>query len=204
MSAAASRSPSANAASASLARSAPSSSILPLVSRSRNAITCASVCAPMKPSAGWPLTKAMTAGIDWMPICPAMSGYLSMSIFASFTLPLAARTAFSRTGVSCLQGPHQVAQKSTSTGWCLESSMTSFMKDCVVTSLISPSMAAGAAISPPCSMLMCRPGSVHRLIGHRRAECKCRFRPNRPIRRKPARLAADGRSIPGIYRDRHG
>ena len=37
-------------------------------------------------------------------------------ILASLTLPLAAFTVFSRTGVSCLQGPHQGAQKSTSTG----------------------------------------------------------------------------------------
>jgi hypothetical protein len=33
-----------------------------------------------------------------------------MSILTSLTLPLAALTAFSRTGVSCLQGPHQGAQ----------------------------------------------------------------------------------------------
>ena len=31
-------------------------------------------CAPMKPSAGWPLTKAITAGIDWMPIWPGICG----------------------------------------------------------------------------------------------------------------------------------
>ena len=30
----------------------------------------------MKPSAGWPLTNAMTAGIDWMPIWPGIDGML--------------------------------------------------------------------------------------------------------------------------------
>ncbi len=88
----------------------------------------------MKPSAGWPLTKAITAGIDWMPICPGIAGCSSIFILASLTAPLAAFTAFSRIGVSCLQGPHHGAQKSTSTGWRLDSSITSFMKACVVVS----------------------------------------------------------------------
>jgi hypothetical protein len=60
--------------------------------------------APMKPSAGWPLTKAITAGIDWMPIWPGIAGCWSMFILTSLTLPLALRTAFSRIGVSCGTG----------------------------------------------------------------------------------------------------
>jgi len=100
------------------------------------ALTCASGSAPMKPSAGWPLTKAMIAGIDWMPSWPGISGFLSMSILTSLTLPLAALTAFSSVGVSCLHGPHQGAQKSTSTGWRFDSSITSFMNDRVSVSLI--------------------------------------------------------------------
>ena len=101
----------------------------------------------MKPSTGWPLEKAITAGIDWMPIWPGIAGCLSMSILASLTLPLAAFTAFSRIGVSCLHGPHQGAQKSTSTGCCLDSSITSFMKACVVVSLTT--LSAAAVIPPP-------------------------------------------------------
>ena len=42
-----------------------------------------------------------------------------MFILTSLTLPLAAWTAFSRIGVSCLHGPHHGAQKSISTGWRL-------------------------------------------------------------------------------------
>ncbi len=101
----------------------------------------------MKPSAGWPLTKAMTAGIDWMPICPGIAGCSSMFILTSLTLPLAALTTFSRIGVSCLQGPHHGAQKSISTGWRFDSSMTSFMKAWVVVSLIRPSGGAAAPVS---------------------------------------------------------
>ena len=42
---------------------------MPAVSLLMKAVTWLSGTAPMKPSAGWPLTKAITAGIDWMPIC---------------------------------------------------------------------------------------------------------------------------------------
>ncbi len=80
------------------------------------AVTWPSGSAPMNPSAGWPLTKAITAGIDWMPIWPGIAGWSSMFILTSLTLPLAARTTFSRIGVSCLHGPHHGAQKSISTG----------------------------------------------------------------------------------------
>ena len=45
---------------------------MPLVSLSMKALTWLSGTAPMKPSAGWPLTKAITAGIDWIPIWPGI------------------------------------------------------------------------------------------------------------------------------------
>src|ERR1700733_11041098 len=67
-----------------------------------------------------------------------------MFILTSLTLPLAAFTAFSRIGVNCLQGPHHGAQKSTSTGWRRDSSITSLRKFWVVTSLTRPSVAADA------------------------------------------------------------
>src|SRR6516165_9456854 len=74
-----------------------------------------------------------------MPIWAAIEGCSSIFILTSLTLPFAALTAFSRTGVSCLHGPHQGAQKSTRTGWRLDSSMTSFTKVCVVVSLTNAS-----------------------------------------------------------------
>src|ERR1700683_4411856 len=80
-----------------------------------------------------------------MPIWSGMAGCSSMFILSSFTLPLAALTVFSRTGVSCLHGPHQGAQKSTSTGWRFDSSITSLTKVCVVVSLADVSAVAVAA-----------------------------------------------------------
>src|ERR1700739_90981 len=44
------------------------------------------------------------------------------------TAPLASVTAFSSAGPSCLQGPHQGAQKSTMTGTSREASRTSAAK----------------------------------------------------------------------------
>ena len=57
-----------------------------------------------------------------MPICWHCwntAGCSSIFILTSLALPLAAFTTFSSTGVSCLQGPHHGAQKSTSTGAAL-------------------------------------------------------------------------------------
>ena len=102
--------------------------------RSMKAFTWLSGRAPTKPSTGCPLTKAMTAGIDWMPSCPAIAGWSSMFILTSRTAPLAARTAFSMIGPSVLHGPHHGAQKSTRTGWRRDSSITSLAKAWVVVS----------------------------------------------------------------------
>src|SRR5712691_9508805 len=85
-----------------------------------------------------------------MPSCPGIEGCLSMSILTSLTLPLAALTTFSSTGTSCLHGPHHSAQKSTSTGWRLDSSITSLTKVWVVVSLTT----AAAVASPPCNIVI--------------------------------------------------
>jgi hypothetical protein len=61
----------------------------------------------------------------------------SVSIFASATLPSRAVTAFSSTGVSARHGPHQAAQKSTTTGSSLERSTTSVAKVSSVASRIT-------------------------------------------------------------------
>ncbi len=62
-----------------------------------------------------------------------------MFILTSFTRPAASLTTFSMMGVSCLQGPHQGAQKSTSTGCWRDASSTSRVKAAVVVSLIRSS-----------------------------------------------------------------
>src|SRR3569623_2816216 len=66
-----------------------------------------------------------------------------MSTLTSFTLPLAAVTAFSRDGPSWRQGPHQVAQKSTITGVSREAASTAAAKLASVASLMRS--AGGAA-----------------------------------------------------------
>src|SRR4029079_6091207 len=68
-----------------------------------------------------------------------MAWFSSTLTFTRRTLPPCARTTFSMMGVSCLQGPHQGAQKSTSTGTWREASMTSAMKERVSLSLIRES-----------------------------------------------------------------
>ncbi len=102
--------------------------------------------APTKPSTGWPLSKAMTAGIDWMPSCPAICGCSSMFILTSATFPPESATARSSAGASCLQGPHHGAQKSTSTGCRWEAVSTSARNEAVVTSFTGLAVfARGAA-----------------------------------------------------------
>jgi hypothetical protein len=88
-----------------------------------------------------------------MRICAASSWFLSMSTLTSRTAPRASRTAFSIAGPSCLQGPHQGAQKSTMTGTSCEASITSAMKFCVSLSLITaaPAPAAPLPWPPPIS-----------------------------------------------------
>ena len=80
-----------------------------------------------------------------------MAGCSSIFILTSFTAPPAAATTFSSAGCNCLQGPHQGAQKSTSTGNLRDSWMTSAAKLAVVTSFTvsgwaaAPLVAAGSA-----------------------------------------------------------
>jgi hypothetical protein len=63
--------------------------------------------------------------MDWMRICPAKSGFLVDIDLDHATAPLASRTAFSRSGPSCLHGPHHGAQKiGTMTGTEREPSTT--------------------------------------------------------------------------------
>ena len=115
-------SPASAAALASASRSAPG--IWPPAAFSRPSMkrfTSPSGSAPWKRSAIWPCQKATTVGTDCSgrPICASCwtsARFLSMSILTSRTRPPAARTTFSSVGVSVLQGPHQVAQKSTRTG----------------------------------------------------------------------------------------
>src|SRR6185437_6796788 len=70
----------------------------------------------------------------------------SMFTFTSFTAPPAATTAASSAGPSCLQGPHQGAQKSTITGTVRLASSTSAANvsspESLICGLAAPSAAA--------------------------------------------------------------
>src|SRR5262245_52742534 len=86
-----------------------------------------------------------------------------MFILTSLTLPLAARTAFSSTGVSCRHGPHHSAQTSIRTGWRRDSSTTSFTKPGVV-----GSVNRRVLIDVHLDQLDLALGGAHRLLQHRR------------------------------------
>src|SRR5579871_1218877 len=90
-----------------------------------------------------------------MRICAASCWFLSMSILTMRTAPLASFTTFSRAGPSCLQGPHQGAQKSTITGTWREASITSAAK---VSSEPSLTTAPGAALSGTAFAVPCAKG----------------------------------------------
>src|SRR5690606_8117135 len=78
-----------------------------------------------------------------MPSWPAIWGFSSRLILISRIAPAFSLTTFSSAGVSCRQGPHQGAQKSTSTGCSSDASMTSPLKAWSVESLISTAALAG-------------------------------------------------------------
>src|SRR3954466_14773646 len=77
----------------------------------------------------------------WIRCSADTRGLASVSTLASATLPSRLVTAFSRIGVSWRQGPHQAAQKSTTTGSSRERSTTSDWKG-----------APGGSKTPPASM----------------------------------------------------
>ena len=171
--------------------------IAPPASLSRSStkrLTSDSGSAPWNTSAIWPCQKAATVGTDCIgrPICTSCwtrARLASMSILTSLTRPPAAFVTFSSVGVSCLQGPHQVAQKSTMTGTAREASTTSCMKVAWVPStIIAPGvhrLCLGSRLAPycrpagrssyPCAYLP-RSSSPHRCC----RPCTCASAPRPP------------------------
>ena len=95
----------------------------------------ASGCAPTNSSTIFPSLKSFTEGIDITPNFAAAFGLLSVSAFAKIILSSYSVAIFSRTGLSVMQGPHQLAQKSTKTGVVFDFSITSASKFVSVTSI---------------------------------------------------------------------
>ncbi len=71
-----------------------------------------------------PSLNALTAGMLAISYFIAMSGLRSVSSLASSISPFRFRTASSIAGPRVRHGPHHSAQKSTTTGTCLDRSMT--------------------------------------------------------------------------------
>src|SRR5262245_13875029 len=84
-----------------------------------------------------PSTNATTYGIDLSAKDETSSGLVSEFTLTSVKRPPYSRSSFSRTGPSGLQGPHQGAQKSTSTGTSIEASMTSRSNEDSVVSIMT-------------------------------------------------------------------
>ena len=91
----------------------------------------------MKPSTGWPFFIRTMVGMLRMPKAPASCCSSSELILASLKAPPYSVSSFSRMGPIALQGPHQGAQKSTSTGWVMEAATTSCSKFSMVMSIMA-------------------------------------------------------------------
>ena len=89
----------------------------------------------MNSATTFPPRKAFTAGIPRIEYIAATSWFSSTLILASSTAPPRASISFSSRGPSIVQGAHQGAQKSTTTGSSLERSITSRSKVSLVTSI---------------------------------------------------------------------
>src|ERR1017187_7839066 len=94
--------------------------------------TWASGMAPRKPSTTWPPTTAMTIGMLWTCSAARSCGFASMSTLASTHAPSASMASFSRTGLSCLHGPHHSAHRSRITGADRDRSTTSYVEGFLV------------------------------------------------------------------------
>src|SRR5258706_4232818 len=70
---------------------------------------------PTLRSAGLPSLKMITVGIDMIPSDIGVAGFSSMSIFMTLILVPSSPWICSTIGAIMRHGPHQVAQKSTST-----------------------------------------------------------------------------------------
>ena len=115
----------------------------------KNSCTCGSGIAPMNCATARPSLNAMTFGIERILKACDSSGFSSELTFTSLTRPPNDSATLSRVGPSARHGPHQGAQKSTTTGTVFEASTTSRSKVAVVTSMArhctAPSVPAVAA-----------------------------------------------------------
>jgi hypothetical protein len=91
---------------------------------------------------------ALTAGMPCTCAACARRGLASTSIFASTHAPSPSPASFSSTGLSWRHGPHHAAQKSSTTGTCMDRSITSSRKVASVTSITCGAVGALDAVLP--------------------------------------------------------
>src|SRR4051812_15278073 len=99
-------------------------------SPSKKRSTWAGGAAPTNWATSRPSLKALTAGIPWIWKAREIVGFSSVLTLTSSTFPGLASAARSRAGVSCRQGAHHGAQKSTTTGSSCERSRTAVWNSC--------------------------------------------------------------------------
>src|SRR5512134_3378452 len=105
-------------------------------SPSMNWRTAPSGRAPENSSTSSPFTNAFTLGMPRTPHCVARDWWSSEFTLARTKRPAYCAASFSSTGPRARQGPHQGAQKSTSTGSSRERSITSRSNLAAVTSML--------------------------------------------------------------------
>ena len=107
----------------------------------------------------------------------------------------AASASRSRTGESCLHGSHQVAHRSTTTGTCIERSMTSAWKVCSVTSKVNAPPPAGAS---PAGAALARDCASDRALTAARSTAPAMDSPAEAGAAARARPRGSGRDTPFI------
>src|SRR5262245_36456545 len=108
-------------------------------------------------------------GIDTTWKSRAVAGFASTSILATFSAPTFSLAISSSTGATILHGPHQVAQKSTSTGVLLDSTSSENVSS--VTATVEDVSVIGVLQSDRCCYRLWRKR-------FQRASARRRWRPN--------------------------
>ena len=165
-------------------------------SPARNASTVAGGTAPVNSSTTRPSRNALTAGIPRTRSAPRRPGSRRRPPWPASPRPPYCSTAARGRASSCRHGPHQAAQKSTTTGAVRERSMTSCLERrvCYIDHALTPCRRSAPAGSARSRRPAPRPSAGHR--GRRPPPAVLRSPPRRDRRRSPRPAGADTRSGP--------
>src|SRR3979490_1057118 len=130
---------------------------------------------PTTRSASRPFLNRIIVGIERTPKRPAVIGFASTSSLAIFTFSPCSFAISSSTGATIRQGPHQAAQKSTSTG--VSDLMTSVSK---FWSLTTCGLPMDSLLLPPKRQLLAGLFHLRRQAQDRLEQVQRHIRPRRP------------------------